>query len=115
MPVKDYTFTADLTLTPRVRERIKQVHDHIAAMRSERLGWGTEAARDAADTAMSFLDALDILTEATEVWIDGGAGYSFGGVLPGGIVFGMIAREQAPRTVLNSEFTYRPIEWTFHS
>jgi hypothetical protein len=113
MPVKDYTFTADLTLTPRVRERIKQVHDHIAAMRAERLGWGDTAAREALDTAMSFLDALDILTEATEVWCDGGAGMSFGGVLPGGIVFGCIAREVPRRTI--HEFDHAPMDWTFHS
>jgi len=121
MPVKNYTFTADLALTPRVRERIAQVHDHIAAMRAERVGWGDLAARDVADTCGSFMDALRVLNEAAEVWIDG-TGLSFGGVLPGGIVFGMIARPgrrwrptNLPADVEWPDWAHGPIEWTFHS
>jgi hypothetical protein len=112
MTVHTYTFTGDLALTPRVRERIAQVHDHIAEMRRERQGWGDLAAREVADTALSFMDALRVLNEATEVWIDGGAGLSFGGILPGGIVFGVIAREKPS---MGGDDMLPVIEWTFHS
>jgi hypothetical protein len=103
----------DLTLTAPVRERIGKVHEYIAAMAAERMGWGPDAERETADTMRSFIDGFRLLCEATEVWIDGGAGYSFGGVLPGGIVFGMIARTMPARSL--GEFANPPLEWTFHS
>lgn len=107
-----------LVLEPRITERITQVQRHIAAMQRERAGWGPVAAQQVGDTAMSFVTGLATLLQAEQVWIDGGTGLSFGGVLPGGIVFGMIAREQAqPRFIEGEEpgFANAPIEWTFHS
>lgn len=55
------------------------------------------------DTADSLLHALDILLGAEYLYCDGGL--SFGGVLPGGIAFGMIERTRP------NGATY----WTFHS
>lgn len=69
------------------------------------------AARRALDdqqTATSLLLALDTLTGAAEVWADNPgdpADLSLAGVLPGGIMFGMIARTT----------TAGGTEWTFHS
>lgn len=103
----------DLTLTPRVRERIRAVRSHILDMRIERAGWGDTANREVAETALSFLDGLDILIAAEEVWIDGGTGLSFGGRLPGGIIFGLIARE-TPRLTMH-KFDVPAMNWTVHS
>lgn len=66
------------------------------------------AALEDEPTATSLLLALDTLAEAAEVWADNPgnpADLSFGGVLPGGIQFGVIART----TVAGGT------EWTFHS
>jgi hypothetical protein len=117
-----YTFTGDLALEPRVRERLMQCIDHVSAMRTERMGWGPAAMRDVADTEASFTAALGYLLNADRVWIDGGTGLSFGGVMPGGIMFGMIARPGRPNVPTDlpddvewPTFDHGPIEWSFHS
>lgn len=88
-------------------QRIADVASHLDEMEHERQGWGDDSGVNS--TARSFVRALGILMAAEEVWIDGGTGYSFGGVMPGGITFGMIARHRP------SVFATKPIEWTFHS
>ena len=98
-----------LVLEPRVTQRIMEVQLYLVEMERERAGWGVESMREVGDTARSFTAALATLFTAERVWCDGGSGYSFGGVMPGGITFGMIARKGSSR------FTSEPIEWTFHS
>lgn len=95
----------------RVDRRIIEVHQYIQRMRQERIGWGPEAMREADETAASFLDGLTTLLGATEVWTDG-QGLSFGGIMPGGIVFGMIA---SPSTPCLDHLTTPPMRWVFHS
>ena len=104
--------TEGLVLEPRVVARITEVQQYIRKMRQERAGWGPEPMREADATAASFVDGLAMLFAAERVWIDGGTGFSFGGVLPGGITFGMIARGKVSK---DSPFTTPEVEWTFHS
>lgn len=112
----------DLILEPRVRERIADVQRHIDRMRTERAGWGPVAMGEADATAASFVRGLSTLVAADRVWNDGATGLSFGGVLPGGIAFGMIARIAKPAVPADltdgvkwPEFATPAIEWTFHS
>jgi hypothetical protein len=63
--------------------------------------------RASAITTASLLNALGTLAEALEVWADNPsnpADLSWGGILPGGIQFGVIARPKDGG-----------VEWTFHS
>ena len=107
-----------LVLDRRVTDRISAVGQYVDAMRAERVGWGTDAQRDVDATVTSFFTALRTLFSATEVWIDGGSGYSFGGNMHG-IYFGMIARvERGHITDVDGErveFEFPPISWSFHS
>lgn len=67
-----------------------------------------QRALDDEATATSLLYALDVLTEAERLWADRPSdpeNLSLGGMLPGGIAFGLIARPT----------TAGGIEWTFHS
>ena len=96
----------------RVNTRIVEVHQYIQRMRQERVGWGPTAEREADETAASFLRGLAMLLSAEQVWCDGATGLSFGGVMPGGIVFGMIAHRGTPKF---DHCTVPPIEWSFHS
>lgn len=108
----------DLTITPRVQRRLQDVWTYIETLQIERVGYGK--CGDAHTTAMSFARAVQTLFSATEIWVDGPEGLSFGGVMPGGIQFGMIARHGEPEKVYVdgeqvSRFKHGPIKWTFHS
>lgn len=92
-------------------QRIADVASNIDEMEHERQGWGLTAMNDVNETARSFVRALGILMGATDVYIDGGTGYSFGGMMPGGIAFGMIAREVGK----DPRFNAQQLEWSFHS
>lgn len=115
--LRDRTRTAaqkernDAEQKARVDRRIIEVHQYVQRMRQERIGFGPEAMREADETAASFLDGLTTLLQATEMWTDG-LGLSFGGVMPGGIVFGMIASQRQPCL---DHFTTPPLRWSFHS
>jgi len=101
----------------RVTVRTGQVWDHINAMRAERQGWGPEAMLVVHETAMSWCRARALyLDQATEVWIDGGTGFSFGGVI-GGTTFGCIARQCITSTEPQPDkgWLLPAYEWTFHS
>lgn len=102
-----------LTLEPRVIARMLVVAEYVEDMRRERLGYGPAAMAEADQTAHSYLRAVSYLLRAREVWIDGGdPSLSFGGIMDGGIVFGMIARREAS---MNPDAAYPPIAWTVHS
>lgn len=103
-----------LQLDQRVVSRIVAVNRHIEAMAHERQGWGAETQDEVGETALSFVRGLAMLVVAEEVWIDGGTGFSFGGRLYGGIVFGMIARHRTTQ-VGDHTFEHDVIEWSFHS
>lgn len=105
------TYTKNLTLTPRVLERLAAAQSHISHMRYERQGWGRTAMDEVNDTSNSLMHALEFLFDADEVWIDGGTGLSFGGRM-GTMVFGLIARES---DAVRPEFEYKPVNWTVHS
>jgi hypothetical protein len=95
----------------RVDKRIIEVHQYIQRMRAERVGFGPDAMREADETAASFLDGLTTLLAAEQMWVDG-LGLSFGGVMAGGIVFGLIASQRQPCL---DHFTTPPLTFTFHS
>lgn len=100
----------------RVKERIEQVYDYIDQMEQERQGWGPQAEKDVTDTMLSFSRALRTLMQATDIWIDGGTGYSFNGSI-GGIFFGMICSKAKTNYVVDypDPFDHAPLTWRFHS
>ena len=100
-----------MELNERVVARIQSVNQYLNEMRAERIGWGPEAEAEVAETALSFVKALDTLLSANEVWIDGGTGYSFGGNMSG-IYFGMIAHRGVSKF---EHCTNPPLDWSFHS
>lgn len=115
-----------MRLSRSAAERIRKITQYILEMQRERVGWGQEALDDVVVTALSFAKAWDTLAGATEVWADG-QNYSLGGVMPGGIVFGMIATVSEPTpfeyTLAGDDLTLRsvktfehgPITWSGHS
>ncbi len=109
------TTTHDLLLTQRVKDRLRYIFDHIDRMENERQGYGPEPMADVHSTRASLLSALSVLLAADEVWVDGQEyTMSFGGRMPGGIVFGMIAR----LTEASDDepwFSHYRVDWTFHS
>jgi len=110
------TTTTGLVLSDRTRARFRECMQHIDRMRAERVGWGKDAEAEVAATERSLLRALDTLIGAREVWPDGtssSGSLSFGGMMPGGIDFGMIARRGTCR--FPDVHTTPPVEWTFHS
>jgi len=80
---------------------------HIAQMERAVAGMGPEAMRPVCKTQGSLVRALSTLCTAEVVWADSyrADNFSFGGRMPGGIVFGMIARLEPGNSW----------EWTFHS
>lgn len=100
-----------MELSTLVRERIQRAVAYIDEMERERMGYGAEPQLEVAATALSLTRGLSTLLGAEEVWTDGATGLSFGGRLPGGIVFGMIARQIGS----DYRFKYQQMEWTFHS
>ena len=88
---------------------------HIEAMADERRGYGPSADAPVQRTRASLLRALGTLLGAHEVWAENvDPDLSLGGEMPGGVVFGMVARpvEPTPAPVM---FVHPEIEWTFHS
>jgi len=96
------------------------------------LGWQRDMLRRVEGVRMSFAGcgdklpgemlesltrAVDTLCEAERIWRDGAD--SIGGVMPGGIFFGVVSREVDPERYMPSEavpLVYTiPLEWTFHS
>jgi len=103
-----------MNVTPEAMKRIREVTLHIMRMRAERQTRGDRDMRGFAETCESWVLALEVLFEADEVYIDTASPFSFGGRLPGGIVFGMIGRVR-PATEGGHEYAIPPVEWTFHS
>jgi photosystem II stability/assembly factor-like uncharacterized protein len=86
-------------------------------MTAERQGWGEDAMRGVRETALSWGRARALyLDNAEEVWLDGGGGLSFGGLL-GGTDFGCIAREERDHREAQplGGWEHPAIRWTFHS
>lgn len=102
-----------MQISNRGTARVHSVMRYIDDMERERQGWGDEPLQDVHETRASFLRAMDMMFRATEVWADGtGDSLSFGGVMPGGITFGIIARV---KPMPDDRFALPPVEWTFHS
>lgn len=107
--------TETVNLEPRVTKRLLEIHKHIDRMREERMGWGDDAMRDVTDTLTSLAALYAYILMADRIWIDGGTGFSFGGVISG-IHFGLIARPGSSADRFDGEqFLYAPVEWSFHS
>lgn len=112
----------DMRLSRSAAERIRKIAEYILEMQRERVGWGDEAMTDVLTTALSFAKAWNTLAGATEVWADG-QNYSLGGVMYGGIYFGVIATVKEPipfeytiaGTAYTKTFEHGPITWSFHS
>lgn len=102
---------APLMVPVNVQRRIYEAMQYIGAMAAERAGHGERAQAAVTRTRASLLDGIGMLLSSREVWIDS-APMSFGGVMRGGIVYGMIAREKPD---LTATFRHHEIEWTFHS
>lgn len=110
--------TTGMVLTPNVRERINKILKHIEGMEFERQGFGDGAMRDVEYTRKSFVRALGTLLGAEELWPDGFEedSLSLGGVMPGGIVFGMIGRYRVGwNPDWREPFEFQPVDWSFHS
>lgn len=116
-----------MVVTQAATERIRKITEYILEMQRERVGWGDEAMADVLTTALSFAKAWNMLAGAKEVWADG-QGYSLGGVMYGGIYFGVIATVSEPKPyqyAMGDErtgfedrfktFEHGPITWSFHS
>lgn len=108
-----------LPMSQGVRNRLLRCLAYIETMELERMGWGPEYMRPVERTRASLLSAFGVLLAASDLWIDGvDPSLSLGGVMPGGIVFGMIARERPSAETSatpSPKFTHPEIEWTFHS
>jgi hypothetical protein len=109
------TTTHPVTLSPRVVERLDEIHKYIRDMEDERQGYGDKPMIDVHVTRRSLLDVYKYMLEAEEVWIDGGTGFSFGGVTNGNIfgrfTFGMIARVGKPFVFGNKPTQVAPDRW----
>jgi hypothetical protein len=112
-----------VNISDSAAKRLRKISRYIADMNNERIGYGPGPMLAVAETALSFARVWETLAGAQEVWADG-SNYSLGGVMPGGIVFGMIATVQEPATFVHEfddgssitrDFDMGPITWTFHS
>lgn len=110
------TTTHPVTLSPRVVERLNEIHTYILRMEDEREGYGDKPMIDVHVTRRSLLTVYKYMLEAEEVWVEGGdSRFSFGGVVNsqifGRFTFGMIARSGKPFVFGNKPTQVAPDRW----
>ena len=103
-----------MELSEELKRRLRRCQTHIEGMAAERAGHGPHAHAQVERTRTSLLTGLLlVMTNSDQMWPEGAdPDLSFGGVMNGGIHYGMIAHTKPD---IGERFAYPEIEWTFHS